>query len=61
MGMNEKRVVLADTARDNRHKVKHIKFHLNTRKHSSPVRVAKHWHQLPRDAEESPSVEIFKS
>lgn len=45
-------VVPKDRTRDNRQKLKH-------RKHS--VRVTKHWHKLPREVVESPSLELFKS
>ncbi|KAK4823967.1 hypothetical protein QYF61_008353 [Mycteria americana] len=43
------------------HELKHMKFHPNTRKHFSTVRVVKHWHRLPRKVVESPSMEIFKT
>ncbi|KFV88701.1 hypothetical protein N308_12824, partial [Struthio camelus australis] len=43
------------------HKLKHRKFHLNMRKTFFPVRVTEHWHRLPRDGVESPSLEIFKA
>ncbi|KAK4830659.1 hypothetical protein QYF61_012539 [Mycteria americana] len=46
--------------RGNGHKEKH-RFQLNIRKHFFPVRVTKHWHKLPREIVESPSLETFKS
>lgn len=33
---------------------------LNIRKHFFTVRVAEHWHRLPREVTESPSLEILK-
>ncbi|KFV77944.1 hypothetical protein N308_11556, partial [Struthio camelus australis] len=44
----------------NGHKLKHRKFHLKIRKHFLAVRVVKHWSKFPREAVESPSLEIFK-
>ncbi|KAK4830417.1 hypothetical protein QYF61_011041 [Mycteria americana] len=54
-------VVPSDRTRGNGHKLKHIKFYLNTRKHFLTVRLAKQWNRLPREVVESPSVEIFKT
>jgi len=34
---------------------------VNTRKHFFTVRVTEHWHRMPREVAESPSLEIFKS
>ncbi|KFV78600.1 hypothetical protein N308_02110, partial [Struthio camelus australis] len=45
----------------NGQKLKHPKFHLNLRRNFFPVRVPEHWHRLPREVVESPSLEIFKT
>ncbi|KFV78601.1 hypothetical protein N308_02111, partial [Struthio camelus australis] len=45
----------------NGQKLKHTKFHLNLRRNFFPVRVPEHWHRLPREVVESPSLEIFKT
>ena len=36
------------------------KFHMNVRRNSFTVTVTEHWDRLPREAVESPSMEIFK-
>jgi len=38
-----------------------IKFHTNVCKNFLIVRVTGHWNRLPREVEESPSLEIFKA
>ncbi|KFV74292.1 hypothetical protein N308_03751, partial [Struthio camelus australis] len=45
----------------NGHKLNHRKFHLNLRQNFFPVRVTEHWNRLPREVEESPSLDLFKA
>jgi len=47
--------------RDNGHNLKHRSFPLNIRKHIFTVRVTKHWHRLPKEVMESPSLKTFKN
>jgi len=54
-------VVTSDRTRDNGHKTKHRRFHLNIRKQIFTVRVVKHWSRFPREVIMSSSLEIFKT
>jgi len=54
-------VVPSNRTRGNGHKLKHRKFRLNMRKNFFTLRVTEHWARLPREAVDSPSLEIFKT
>ena len=53
-------VVLSDRTRGNGHKLKQRKLQLKIRKNFFPLRVTEPWPRLPREAVESPSLEIFQ-
>jgi len=42
-------------------KLKEGRFRLDIRKKIFTMRVAKHWHMLPREAVAAPSLEVFKA
>jgi len=53
-------VVPSDRTRGSGHKLKQRKFRLNMRKNFFPLRVTEPWPRLPREAVQSPSLEMFK-
>ena len=54
-------VVPSDRTRGNGHKRKQRKLQLNRWKNFFPLRVTEPWPRLPREAVESPSLEIFQT
>jgi len=54
-------VVPSDRTWGNGHKLKQSKFHLNMMKNFWTLRVTEHWNRMPREAVDSPSLEIFKT
>jgi len=55
------RRVCDDRTWGNGFKTKKGRFGLDRRKKSFTVRVVRHWHSLPRDVVDAPSLEIFKA
>ena len=49
-----------DRARSNAFKLKEGRFRLDIRKKFSAVRVARHWHRLPRAAVAAPSLAVLR-
>jgi len=54
-------VVPSDRTRGNGHKLKHKKFHLNTRNNFFTSGMTEQWNRLPREVVDSLSLEIFKT
>lgn len=54
--------VPSDCRRGYRHKLKHTKFHLNTRNYLFfPVEVVKHWNSFPREVVEYPYLKVLQT
>lgn len=51
----------SDRIRDNGHKMRHRKLHLNTKRNFFTARVTECWDRLAREVAKSPSLEIFKT
>lgn len=54
-------VASSDRPRVNSYKLEHGRLCLNIRKHFFTLQLAEHWHRLPGEVVESPSLEILKS
>ncbi|KFO81399.1 hypothetical protein N303_01609, partial [Cuculus canorus] len=45
----------------NGYKLERGRFRLDIRRNFFTMRVVKHWHRLPREAVDAPSLEVFKT
>jgi len=54
-------IYLLTPARSNSFKLKEGRFRFNIRSKFFTQRVTRHWNRLPREALDSPSLEVFKA
>ena len=53
--------VCGDRTSRNGFKLKEVRFRIDRRRKSFTVKVVRHWHRLPRDVVDAPSLETFKA